>query len=278
MHLPARSTPPEGDNQPPVALTSSRTYAMQRPMPSALGDPRNPVYQDDAPVFVLANLRVAAGFPQRALGRHKKAAIALFASLLALVALAIAITPKHYMIETRFFAEKNFVMPALGNPKRVVPTESDSPTRLASEAVKKRTNLMEIVRQTKLMASWDAMRSPLGKTKDYVMERLKGPMTDSDRLEAMLGMLEKRMWVYTNDGTVTIGLDWPEPALGYRIVQAAQQNFFEQRHASEVSLIGESIGILEGHVASSQVSIQEALAQDSDWTEVVDQMDAQLRH
>jgi uncharacterized protein involved in exopolysaccharide biosynthesis len=258
MNLPARSTPPEGEN-PPVAL-SQRAYAIQRASPAALGDPRA-LYQDDAPVFVLANLRVAAGFPQRSVARHRKLAAALFTGLLGLVALAIFVTPKHYTVETKFFAEKNFVMPALGNPKRAVPTESDSPTRLASEAVLKRTNLMEIVRQTKLMASWDEMRSPLGKVKDAIMARIKGPMTEADRLEAMLGMVEKRMWVYSNDGTVTIGLDWPNPALGYRIVQAAQQNFFEQRHASEVSLIGESIGILEGHVASSQVAIQEALAQ-----------------
>ncbi len=44
-------------------------------------------------------------------------------------------------------------------------------------------------------------------------------------------------------------------------MQAAQQNFFEQRHASEVSLIGESIGIIEGHVASAEKSIQDALGQ-----------------
>jgi uncharacterized protein involved in exopolysaccharide biosynthesis len=97
--------------------------------------------------------------------------------------------------------------------------------------------------------------------KDKVMALARGPMTDSDKLEALLGVLEQRMFVNSAEGTVSIGIDWPDAVIGYRIVQEAQQNFFEQRHASEVSLIGESIGIIEGHVASAQRSIQEAQTQ-----------------
>ncbi len=258
MSLPTRSNHPDGDS-PPVSL-SQRAYAIQRASPAALGQAR-PTYQDEAPVFVLANLRMAAGFPLRALQRHRKLAAVLFGMLLVAVAGTIAVTPKHYVIETKFFAEKNFVMPALGNPRRAVPSDGDSPTRLAQEAVMKRTNLMEIARKTKLLSYWDQMRSPMGKLKDKVMGTLRGPLSESDKLEALLGTLEQRMWVNSAEGTVTIGIDWADPAIGYRIVQEAQQNFFEQRHASEVSLIGESIGIIEGHVASSQRAIQEALAQ-----------------
>ena len=258
MSLPTRSNQPDGDHAP-VAL-SSRAYAIQRASPAALGDAR-PLYQDEAPVFVLANLRVAAGFPLRALRRHKKLASAVFASLIVAVAATIAVTPKHYIVETKFFAEKNFVMPALGNPRRAVPSDGDSPTRLAQEAVMKRTNLLEIARKTKLLSFWDQMRSPLGKVRDRVSAMIRGPMSDSDKLEALLGVMEKRMWVTSAEGTVAIGIDWPDPAIAYRIVQEAQQNFFEQRHESEVSLIGESIGIIEGHVLSAQRAIQEAQAQ-----------------
>jgi len=262
MNLPARNPDPDHETVP--ARRAPRTYAIQRPSVSAsLGERRLPssTYDEEAPVFELANLWIAAGFPWRAIKRHRRLATMMFAGLLSLVGVAIAVTPRHYMIETKFFAEKNFVMPALGNPKRAVPTESDSPTRLAAEAVMKRANLLEIMRQTQLMDSWDELRSPLGKVRDVVVEAVKGPLLEEDRLEAMLGFLEKRIWVETDDGTVTIGLDWPNAAIGYRIVQTAQQNFFEQRHASELSLIGESVGILEGHVASSQRAIQEALAQ-----------------
>ena len=259
MNLPARSNNPDGDS-PPVPL-NSRAYAIQRAAPPAQGNGLPVLYADDVPVFVLSNLKDAAGFPIRAVRRHLKLAISIFSALVVLSALAIAVMPKHYLIETKFFAERNFVMPALSNPRRAIPSDGDSPTRLASEAVMKRTNLLEIVRQTKLMAQWEQLRSPLGKVKDFVMAKVKAPLTDAERLDAMIGVLEQRMWVNANEGTVTIGLDWSDAPSGYRIVQAAQQNFFEQRHAAEVSLIGESIGILEGYLLKSQRDIATSLAE-----------------
>lgn len=259
MSIPVRSNNQPPDNNPSSMVSSSRPYAVQR----GGGTPTDmrPVEHDESPIFVLANVKVAAGFPLRALKRHRKLAIVIPATIMTIVALVIVLSQKHYYLETKFFAEKNFVMPALSNPRRAVTAESDSPTRLAAEAVMRRTNLLEIVRQTQLMSQWDKVRGPLGKMKDLVVTRLRGPDTESQRLQAMIGMLEKRMWVTTNEGTVTIGLDWPDPVIGTRIVQTAQQNFFEQRHASEVSLIGESIGILESYVAASQASIQTAVTQ-----------------
>jgi hypothetical protein len=59
---------------------------------------------------------------------------------------------------------------------------------------------------------------------------------------------------------VTIGIDWPDPSMAYRLVEIAQQNFLEARHAAEVSAIAESIAILEQNVAESRTSVQSLLA------------------
>jgi uncharacterized protein involved in exopolysaccharide biosynthesis len=257
MHVPLRSGSPDGES--PAVSLRQRDYAIERPASSSLGSPRPPQPDDDGPMFDIASLRLAAGFPVRALRRRRSLAALLFGSLLALVALAIFAAPKHYVIETVFSAEKNFVMPALGNPKRVIPGESDSPTRLASETVMKRANLLKIIEQTQLMSTYEALQSPLRKVYNAVTSLVGAPATESDKLDALLGLLEKRLFVNTAEGVITIGIDWPDPDYGFRLVEAAQQNFFEQRHASEVSLIGESIGILEGHVAESQRAIQSAL-------------------
>jgi uncharacterized protein involved in exopolysaccharide biosynthesis len=216
---------------------------------------------DDGPMFDIASLRLAAGFPARALKRRRSLATILFGSLLALVALAIYAAPKHYIVESTFSAEKNFVMPALGNPKRTISGEADSPTRLASETVMKRANLLKIIEQTQLMSAYEGLQSPLRKAYNGVMSLVGQAPSDADKLDAMIGLLEKRLTVSSGEGVVTIAIDWPDANYAYRIVEAAQQNFFEQRHASEVSLIGESIGILEGHVAESQRAIQSALDQ-----------------
>jgi uncharacterized protein involved in exopolysaccharide biosynthesis len=259
MHVPLRSGSPDGET--PAVPMRQREYTIQRPTPNGLGPSRLPSPDDDGPMFDIASLRLAAGFPMRALQRRRSLASLLFGSLLALVALAIYAAPKHYVVESTFSAEKNFVMPALGNPKRAIPGESDSPTRLASETVMRRSNLLKIIEQTQLMSAYETLQSPLRKAYNFVMSSIGAPPTEADKLDAMVGLLEKRLSVSSADGVVGIEIDWPEPNFAYRIVEAAQQNFFEQRHASEVSLIGESIGILEGHVAESQRAIQSALDQ-----------------
>jgi hypothetical protein len=64
------------------------------------------------------------------------------------------------------------------------------------------------------------------------------------------------MYVGAAEGTVTIGIDWPDAELAYRIVETAQHNFLEERHASEVSVIAEAISILETHAASVRETIE----------------------
>ena len=52
------------------------------------------------------------------------------------------------------------------------------------------------------------------------------------------------------DGTVRIELTWPDAAMAYRLVQAAQQAFLDARQAAETAAIGESIAILERYSGS----------------------------
>ena len=207
----------------------------------------------------LAEFREFIGFPRRAVRRHAALAAAIVGAMLLLGVAAAVALPKHYIIETVLLAQKNVVMPALGNPDRRVPTDADVPSRLAAEAVLKRENFISLVRQTNLLQVWPTIRTPGGKLKDAIRARIKGPMTEEDRVEALVGILHQRMWVTPTEGTVRIGIDWMDAKSGLAIVEAAQQNFFEQRHASEVGMIEESIRILSGHVADSERAIEQAV-------------------
>jgi len=139
------------------------------------------------------------------------------------------------------------VMASLGNPGRNMPIDSDAPTRAASETVLRRDNLVALVKQTSLMDQWARNRAPAGRVMDWVRRLFHGPPTEEERLDALVGMLEKRLWVTTGEGTVTLGLDWPDRQMVFRLVEGAQQNFIEARHALEVSTIAEAISILEWH-------------------------------
>jgi uncharacterized protein involved in exopolysaccharide biosynthesis len=255
MNLPSR--PPhldleaEQSNLPTVWSPPNNRFGPRQPMTPPAEDP---VFQSDL-------VRDLIGFPWRAVKRHRTLSISLFLLISMAAGLSTIVMPRHYLVYMVMVAAKNNIMPALGNPRRAVPSESDAPTRLAVEAVMRRDNLMEIIRETNLMAIQEKLRSPLGKLSAFVTERVLGKHpTQDDRLKMVVGLLESRMYVRPDEqGTVTIGVDWPDPVSAVSLVQAAQQNFIEQRHEKEISMIGESISILEGHVTQAQQQMQEAL-------------------
>lgn len=195
----------------------------------------------------LQHARQYVGFWLRTLRRRWRLAASVFATTLAMAVLALVALPRSYHVETRILAQRNVVLPMLSNPRRTLPAEADTPTRLAAEAVMNHENLVAIIKQTNLVEQWDATRPPMLRAKDWARRMVRGPMSAQDRIDGLVGTLERRMWVRPGEGTVTIGITWPDPAMAYRVVLAAQQNFIEERHAAEVSTITESIAILETH-------------------------------
>lgn len=232
---------------------------MTRPVPP-LSVPSPDASQDA--LFDISLLLHVVGYMRRALRRHRRVAVTSFASCVAMAVLALLVMPRTYSTEATILAQKNLVMPALGNPRRAVPNESDAPTKLAAETVKKRENLIAIIKQTNLMVEYREQRAPIVRARDWVRDLVVGKMKPDEELDALVGLLDDRIWVETGDGgTVRIGVRWPNAEMAHRLVQTAQDNFIAERHGNEISLIGESIGILEGHVAATRLSIDSAFAE-----------------
>jgi uncharacterized protein involved in exopolysaccharide biosynthesis len=157
------------------------------------------------------------------------------------------VLPRSYHAEWQLLAQKNLMMPALGNPRRSVPEDSDVPTRGAADLVLSRENLISLIKHTGLLERWPVERAPLQHLKDWASARVGKPVTDAQRLEALLGILEKRLKVSNDDTSVTVAIDWPNARTAADLLQVAEDNFLEARHASEVSTIAETIAILQGH-------------------------------
>lgn len=200
-----------------------------------------------------------AGFALRAVKRHRRRVLTVFA-VLGLAGGAGALTmPRTYHVETKLLAQPNFIMPALGNPGRSVPGEADAPTRAASETVMQRDSLVSVIRNTRAVERWEASRGTLARAKDAVARLVRGPPTDADREDALIGLLEKRLSASTSERTVTIALDWPEPQLAFDLVQASEENFLELRRESQISSIQATIQILETHAERERAKVDEAL-------------------
>jgi uncharacterized protein involved in exopolysaccharide biosynthesis len=228
---------------------------MSAPLPGQLQSPP----QENADLFDFGQIRDYLGFVRRAVFRHKLLVLVAFVSVMGVAAAMLGILPRSYHVETRILAQQNHVIAALGNPNRTIPRDADAPTRAASETILRRDNLISLIKQTDLVDQWESTRAPANRLKDWAQKIIKGAPTEEDRVDALVGLLEKKLQVQIGDGTVTIMIDWPNDEMAFRLVEAAQQNFLEARHVSEISSISEAISILEGHAAGVREVIDGAL-------------------
>jgi len=205
---------------------------------------------ESADLFDWDLIRDWVGFSLRSVKRHRVAAVASVAGVMLATVAALVVLPKSYHTEVKILAQRNQVMPALGNPSRAIPGDADAPTRAASELVLRRDNLVALIKQTDLVDQWEVTRAPAARFKDGLSRMVRGAPDDEEKIDGLVGLLEKRLKVDVAEGTVTIGIDWPNAQMAFRLVEAAQQNFLETRHAIEVSTIAEAISILEGHATN----------------------------
>ncbi len=216
---------------------------------------------DDADLFDYGLLRDYAVYIRNSTRRHRMLFLgcATF-TLLITVLLALAL-PKTFHTETRLSAQRNQVIAALGNPGRSIPGDYDAPTKGAQDLVMRRDNLVALIKQTNLIESWQATRAPLQRMKDWVFAFLRPQMTEELWIDSLVGTLEKRLYVNSEEGSVSIGIDWPDAQMAFRLVEAAQENFFDARLVQEQSTINEAISILQNRSTVLQGEVEEALAE-----------------
>ncbi|MFB1480576.1 PCP family exopolysaccharide biosynthesis protein EpsV [Corallococcus sp. RDP092CA] len=202
------------------------------------------------------------GFVRRAIFRHWFLGLCIVAVMAGLGSAAAKLMPRKYHVETRMLTYRNLIISSLVNPGRSIPVEADQPTRAAWEMVLSRGNLKSVVKNAKLIEYWDHMRSPLSRLKEQYLKKAPPPLTDEEKEEALIAMLETSLNVMAEggSGTVTIGVDWSDPQMAFNIVEAASQNFLDMRHESEMSAIAESVNILQGQVANEAANIKQAIA------------------
>lgn len=202
-------------------------------------------------------VRHVVGFIARGVGRHRGLAGGTFVVVAALGVLAAVLMPRTYHAESKLLANQNQIIRALGNPRSSLPNED--PTRAAREIVFARDNLVTLIKQTNLMKHWAETRPAVLKVRDTLVQIVAGTPTEDEKIDAMVGTLEKYLKVGTDQQTVTISIDWPDAQMAYLLVETAQQNFLETRHVTEMTAISEALSILEMHAAQVQKNVDDAL-------------------
>lgn len=208
-------------------------------------------------LFDYALIRNVVGFVLRGVRRHKWLSGGVFVGTLVVGLGLSASWPRTFHAEARLLANQNQLIRALGNPRSSLPSED--PTRAAGELIFAQPNLVSLIQQTNLMEHWEKNRPALVRLRDGLVQLVSKPASEQDKLDAMVGLLEKRLGVDTNQQTVTIRIDWEDAQMAYLLVETAQQNFLETRHVTEMSAISEALSILEVHASNVQKTVDETL-------------------
>jgi uncharacterized protein involved in exopolysaccharide biosynthesis len=187
-------------------------------------------------------------FVLNAIGRHKLAVALVFLGFLSAGVLSAVLLPKQYYAETKVLADRNVVMPLLGNPGRPN-TDADTPTRLASDLIMTRANLVRISQELNLLGLYESKRPFLSRIKRQVRNMIKGPLTDEEKLGELIWTLRTKMNVRVGEGTVIVGVVWSDPELAFKIVQAAEKHYLADREEQELAMITGTISILERSAA-----------------------------
>jgi uncharacterized protein involved in exopolysaccharide biosynthesis len=216
---------------------------------------------EDEGGFDAARLLDYLSYIGRALRLHPLLAAAVFAAVAGATLGLVSLMPKKYHVESTLLAQNNQVIAALGNPSRVFPREDVAPTRSVSETVLSHDNLVSLVKQVGLVERWK-QRFGLRVRLRALVNRVLGrrALSDDELVDALVFLLQTNLVAWSADNRVVIGVNWDDPDVAVRIVEAAQQNFMERRHVTDTGLISESISILEGHLAAARQEVDAAMA------------------
>ncbi|HEY1694845.1 MAG TPA: hypothetical protein VGG39_21890 [Polyangiaceae bacterium] len=204
----------------------------------------------------LIDLRVVGNVLNYGLGsirRRKGLFVGLAILIIAATVSSLYLLPKTYHVEAKLLIQHNQAL-ALKNENT-----NDAPTHAAVETIMRRDNLIAIIHQTDLLHNWYNRRAPLAHLKDVVYHAIARPETEAEETEWMADLLEKKMTAWTTDGVVGVAIDWPDQTMALRLVEAAEQNYLEARHATEITAIGEQIGILQNHAEAMRKDVDAAV-------------------
>ncbi|HEY2365178.1 MAG TPA: hypothetical protein VGH87_02290 [Polyangiaceae bacterium] len=200
----------------------------------------------------LGTITDMVGYVFRAPRRRPRRFFALLVIGLALGASLFMLYPRSYSTEVKILAQRNLVLPALGNPNRTVPREADNPTKNVGDAILQHDNLVGLIKQVNLVDRWESTRPPLLRWKDKIGTRLSGAQTEQERMRSMEGVLEKKLTVTSDDTTITITAEWTDAQMAYDIASSVEKNFIDARYDAEISVINDAIDILQQHASDEK--------------------------
>jgi len=191
-------------------------------------------------------------FAKRAVrARWGWSALALIVGL-SLTFLAVKYLPRTYSCTTTMMVEGTKVLDG---------RDSNNSLAGAEGLIARHENLEALIRDTGLFKTAAERRPPLLRLKDRIFASLFGEMDDKTRVAALVGTLESKITVSTENGYLSITVTWSDPVTVAQLAEAARQSFLKARHQAEISAFEDKMAILDGHASTLRDDIGQLVQQ-----------------
>jgi uncharacterized protein involved in exopolysaccharide biosynthesis len=192
-------------------------------------------------------------FALRASRQRRRLVFSVAGAMFVIAVILVNVIPKTYRVQSRILAQKNSALALRGD------TNGESATKSAADLVSRRENVLNLVKQTNLVAEWKAHRGALARAKDAVKGLVSQPMTEQQETDALADYLLTKMLVYNDETSVTFQVDWRDPVMAYRLADALQRGYLDTRHVQEVSSLAEAVSIYEGRASTIRDQVNAAV-------------------
>jgi uncharacterized protein involved in exopolysaccharide biosynthesis len=200
-------------------------------------------------------LKSYLAFGKRALRRRWKLCATIGVIGIALTAAVTILFPRTYKCTT--------VLMGMGTPV-LDGRDTTNPLASADALIYRHENLEGIIRDTQLVAKFEARRPPLLKAKESIMTALRGEPDARTKVAILVGTLENKLHVTPEKGDqagqLTIMVEWTDGQTAADIADAARESFVRARRTAEMSAFEDRAAILDAHASSIRDEVQ-ALAE-----------------
>ena len=198
-------------------------------------------------------------FFRTVLSRYRVTVVGCVALMLLTALLASEAVPELYPVEAQVLMVEPVAVHRLANPFAPVPS---SKRELADipELLRSRERLVAIVKRTGLVDQWDLGRPWPLLLKDRLQTAVLGPMDEKDRLDALVQMVDKRLFVGVEGNKVRIAAMWTTPALSQALVENTLGTLLQLRTQREGKTLQDAAEALDRQYEGVRTEMNERAA------------------
>ncbi|MCU0696095.1 MAG: hypothetical protein MUC96_06175 [Myxococcaceae bacterium] len=192
------------------------------------------------------------------LARHRVSGALTLAVALATALVVRLALPETWRVQAEVVVAEPATLYRLTAPFDAVP-RLDGDLAQLPELLTSKARLVALVKRTGLVDRWAATRSPLARLKDALVERVRGPMSDEDLLDALVAMVDQRLGVWVEGNKVFIACEWSDPQVARSMVEGTLVALQALRLERDVGALEAAARALDGQRAGVEAELRARL-------------------